>query len=152
MYHNYFETKIRFEKMDESGMNKKVTETNVFDALSFTEAEKRTIEEVGAYISGEYTVTDIKRAGYSEVHLCDDGGKFFSCRLAFITLDDKSGKERKTKQTMLVQASDFDHAKKRLGEIMDGTMADYTIDMIKETDIVEVYMHEDGKAESHKDE
>jgi uncharacterized membrane protein YvbJ len=67
MMHNWFECKIRYEKVMENGMNKKVTEPYLVDALSFTEAESRIIEEITPYISGEFTVSDIKRANYSEL-------------------------------------------------------------------------------------
>ena len=65
--HNWFECKIRYEKVAENGMNKKVTEPYLVDALSFTEAESRIIEEITPFISGEFTVSDIKRANYSEL-------------------------------------------------------------------------------------
>ena len=81
----------------------------------------------------------MKRAAYYETFLFDNGDRFFKCRLAFITLDEKSGAERKTKSTMLVQANDLQQAKDRLVEQMKGTMADYTIEKVEETDIVDVY-------------
>lgn len=139
MYHNWFESKVRYEKTMENGKVKKVVEPYLVDALSFTEAEARTIEEVTPFISGEFTIMAIKRDTYAETFLFDDGDRFFKCRLAFITLDEKSGAERKTKSTMLVQANDLQQAKDRLVEQMKDTMADYTIEKIEETDIVDVY-------------
>lgn len=70
--HNWFECKIRYEKVAENGMNKKVTEPYLVDALSFTEAESRIIEEITPFISGEFTVSDIKRANYSELFPSDE--------------------------------------------------------------------------------
>ena len=70
--HNWFECKIRYEKTLENGMNKKVTEPYLVDALSFTEAEARIIEEMTPFISGEFTVSDIKRANYSELFPSDE--------------------------------------------------------------------------------
>ena len=139
MYHNWFESKVRYEKTMENGKVKKVAEPYLVDALSFTEAEARTIEEVTPFISGEFTIMAMKRAANSETFLFDNGDRFFKCRLAFITLDEKSGAERKTKSTMLVQANDLQQAKDRLVEQMKGTMADYTIEKVEETDIVDVY-------------
>ena len=65
--HTWFECKIRYEKTMENGMQKKVTEPYLVDALSFTEAEARIIEEMTPFITGEFTVSDIKRANYSEL-------------------------------------------------------------------------------------
>ena len=70
--HTWFECKIRYEKTMDNGMNKKVTEPYLVDALSFTEAEARIIEEMTPFISGEFTVSDIKRANYSELFPCEE--------------------------------------------------------------------------------
>lgn len=92
MMHTWFECKIRYEKVMENGMNKKVTEPYLVDALSFTEAEARIIEEITPYISGEFTVSDIKRANYSELFPSDEDAadRWFKCKLFFITLDEKA--------------------------------------------------------------
>ena len=63
---NWFECKIRYEKVMEDGLQKKVTENYVVDALSFSEAEERITEEMSSYISGEFDVADIKKASYGE--------------------------------------------------------------------------------------
>lgn len=139
----YFECKIRYEKTVENGMNKKVTEPYLVDALSFGEAEARIIEEMTPFISGEFTVSDIKRANYSELFFCedDDADKWFKCKLYFITLDEKSGAEKKTATNVLVQAADLKDAIKKLDEGMKGTMADYVIASVTETAIMDVYKY-----------
>ena len=75
--HMWFECKIRYEKTMDNGMNKKVTEPYLVDALSFTEAEARIIEEMTPFISGEFTVSDIKRANYSELFPCEEDAPYF---------------------------------------------------------------------------
>ena len=102
--HTWFECKIRYEKVMENGMQKKVTEPYLVDALSFTEAEARIIEEMTPFISGEFTVSDIKRANYSELFPSDEesADRWFKCKLIFITLDEKSGAEKKTSTQVLV--------------------------------------------------
>ena len=145
--HTWFECKIRYEKIAENGMTKKVTEPYLVDALSFTEAESRIIEEITPFITGEFTVSDIKRANYSELFPCEEDAadRWFKCKLFFITLDEKSGAEKKTSTTVLVQASDLRDAAdlrdavKKLDEGMKGTMADYSIASVSETAIMDVY-------------
>ena len=97
MMHTWFECKIRYEKTMDNGMSKKVTEPYLVDAMSFTEAEARIIEEMMPFITGEFTVSDIKRANYSELFPCDEesADRWFKCKLIFITLDEKSGAEKK---------------------------------------------------------
>lgn len=109
MLKNWFECRIRYEKTMENGMSKKVTEPYLVDALSFTEAEARIIEQMAPFISGEFTVRDIKRASYSEVFYTEDptDDKWYKGRLGFVAVDEKAGKEKITYTNVLVQACDF---------------------------------------------
>lgn len=93
--HSWFECKVSFEKVLENGMQKKVTEPYLVDALSFTEAEARIIEEIRPFISGEFTVTDIKRARLSELFFNENGDRFYKIKVYFITLDEKAALKRK---------------------------------------------------------
>jgi len=156
--HTWFECKVRYEKMMENGLNKKVTEPYLVDALSFTEAEARIIEEMTPFMTGEFVVSDIKRAKYSELFPCeaDSADKWFKCKVFFVTLDEKSGAEKKTSTMMLVQASDLANALDQLNKGMSGTMADYVIGAITETPIMDVFGFEskltDGKPEYEEGE
>ena len=125
--HNWFECKVSYEKMLENGMQKKVTEPYLVDALSFTEAEARIIEEIRPFITGEFTVTDIKRARLSELFFNENGDRFYKIKVYFITLDEKSGAEKKTAAQMLAQATTLKEAIAVLEDGMKGTLADYTI-------------------------
>ena len=137
----WFECKIRYEKTMENGLVKKVNEPYLVDALSFTEAEARIIEEITPFVTGEFTVSDIKRANYSELFPSDEeaADKWFKCKLVFIMLDEKSGAEKKSSTQVLVQAADLRDAVKKLDEGMKGTMADYEIALVSETPIMDVY-------------
>lgn len=130
--------------MAENGMNKKVTEPYLVDALSFTEAESRIIEEITPFISGEFTVSDIKRASYSELFFSDEesADRWYACRLEVITLDERTGLEKKTKTNVLVQAADLRDAMAKLTNAMKSTMADYNAVSIKETAIMDVYPYQ----------
>ncbi|MDR3219861.1 MAG: DUF4494 domain-containing protein [Dysgonamonadaceae bacterium] len=136
---NWFECKIAYEKMMENGVQKKVTEPYLVDALSFTEAEARIIEEIKPYISGEFMVADIKRARIAELFTNENGDKYYRIKVFFITLDEKSGAEKKTAAQMLAQASDIKEAIAVLEEGMKGTLADYTIASVSETMIVDIF-------------
>ena len=139
--HTWFECKIRYEKTMEIGLVKKVNEPYLVDALSFTEAEARIIEEITPFVTGEFTVSDIKRATYSELFPSDEeaADKWYKCKLVFIMLDEKSGAEKKSSTQVLVQAADLRDAVKKLDEGMKGTMADYEIALVSETPIMDVY-------------
>ena len=146
----WFECKVRYEKVMENGMNKKVTEPYLVDALSFTEAEARIIEEITPFISGDFQVAGIKRANYSELFDNYDGDRYFDCKVNFTTLDEKSGAEKKTKVNVIVKANDIREAIKNLDEGMKGTLADYTSVSVKETEIMDVFKYEDKTAETEE--
>ena len=141
MMNEWFECKVRYEKTLENGQVKKVTEPYLGDALSFTEAEHRFIEEMEPFMSGEFQVTDIKRAKYAELFESEDSSadRWFKAKVAFITLDEKNGVEKRTNQNMLVQATDLRDAVKQLDKGMEGTMADYEIVSIAETPIMDIF-------------
>lgn len=144
MMHTWFTCKIRYDKTLENGMTKRVTEPYLVDALSFTEAEERIIEEMTPYISGEFTVADVTRANYSELFYSDEGSAdtWFKIKMAFIVLDENTGAEKKTMTNVLVQAADLRDAVKKLDEGMKGTMSDYVIVSVAETAIMDVYPYE----------
>lgn len=139
--HNWFLCRIKYEKTMENGQNKKVTEPYLVDALSHTEAEARIIEEMTPYISGEFTIAGIVPAKYSELFFADEeaADRWFKCKLAFLTIDEKSGAEKRTMTNALVQATDLRDAVKKLDEGMKGSMADYLILSVAETPIMDVY-------------
>ncbi len=175
----WFECKVRYDQTQENGLQKKVTEQYVVEALSFSEAETRFIEEMKQYFSGEFEVTDVKKAAYKEIILMSDVAKkfqneveemtrafqkgdflvakkvfhrpleqqnnsdsrWFKAKLAFITLDDKTAKEKRTSVTYLVQATSLDNAVQNINVAMQGTMIDYEKSNISETKILDVYLH-----------
>lgn len=137
--HNWFECKISYDKVLENGMQKKVTEPYLVDALSFTEAEARIIEEIRPFISGEFTVTDIKRARISEIFFNENGDRYYKIKVFYITLDEKSGAEKKTAAMMLAQACTLKEALGVLEEGMKGTLSDYTVASIAETMLMDVF-------------
>ena len=137
----WFEAKIRYEKTMEDGCLKKVTETYVIDALSFGEAEKRILEEMTSYVSGEVEVCALKIAPYKEIFFADNNmdDKWYVAKLAFITIDENTDKEKKTRVCYLVNAGNINAAVKNIEEQMAGTMIDYDTFNVSETQILDVF-------------
>ena len=150
----WFECKIAYEKVMEDGLQKKVTENYVVDALSFTEAEKRIMEEMSSYISGEYTVKDIKIAPYKEIFFADQdlADRWYKAKLQFITIDEKTEKEKRSSVTYLCQAGSFKGAVKNIEEVMGGTMIDYVIANVAETTLMDVFEYKKGEKNADKPE
>lgn len=136
---NWFECKVRYDKMMENGVQKKVNEPYLVDALSFTEAEARIIEELTPFISGEFTVSAVKRTRISEIFWDDSADKWYMVKVAFITIDEKSAVEKKSNSFILVAAKSFKEALDNFMENMKTTLADFDIVSITETPIMDVY-------------
>ncbi|WP_303763411.1 DUF4494 domain-containing protein [Alloprevotella tannerae] len=141
----WFQCTIKYEKTFENGLVKKVSEPYLVDAISFTEAEKRIIEEIKPFMTGIFEVADIKRAHYAELFESADeiADRFFKAKLQFITLDEKSGKEKKTTQNVLVQAADLRDSIQRLDDGMKTSTIDYTIASVQETAIMDIYHYKE---------
>ena len=144
---NWFEVKVRYEKTAEEGKIVKTTEVYLFDALSFTEAEARVNEELKPFISGEFITSTIRRARINELFANDNGDKWYRCKVYFVTLDEVKGIEKRTACTMMVQANDIQDAWNVLQEGMKGTMADYEVASITETQILDVFPYDPSAGE-----
>ena len=137
----WFECKIAYEKVMDDGLQKKVKETYVVDALSFTEAEKRIMEEMSSYISGEFTVEDLKIAPYKEIFFSDEemADRWYKTKLQFITIDEKTEKEKRSNVNYLVQAGSLKGAVGNIESVMGTTMIDYVIASVSETTLMDVF-------------
>lgn len=172
---DWFETKVRYDKMQTDGTQKRVTEIYIVDALSFTEAEQTITKEMSVYISGDYKVTNITPTPFHEIFFMNDGelvleneikkqeksiqkkdrkmsespvdwnntdARWYKAVLSFITVDVKTGKEKRSNVTYLVQAPHLPSAVENIKMVMSGTMIDYEIIEVKETNIMDVFEHE----------
>lgn len=137
----WFECKIRYDKIQENGSVKKVTEAYLVDALSFTEAEARIIQEQTPFISGEYSIPAIKKTVIAEVFFNPGCDKWWSVKYNFITIDEKTAKEHRTAVYIIVQADDQQSAVDNFNKGMKGTLADYEIEKVAETKLMDVYPH-----------
>lgn len=139
----WFETKVKYQKTMEDGSEKVVSEAYVVDALSFTEAESAIIDEMSVYVSGELKVSGIGKAGYGEIFFSDvdDDDKWYKAKLQFITIDEKSEKEKRSNVTNLVQAKSLARALRYIDEVMGKTMIDYDVVGLNETKLMDVFEH-----------
>lgn len=138
----WFECKIRYDRLTDEGLSKKVTEQYVVDALSYTEAEKNIIRSTAEIIPEVIEIKAIKEATYSEIFFSeDDAEKWYKTKISFISIDERTGKERRTNVLYLVQANDISNAISNVKEIMSKSMSDYTIQSMALTQILDVFEH-----------
>lgn len=140
----WFETKVQYDKIMENGLEKKVTEQYVVDAMSFTEAESVIIKEMNPYISGEFFVKAIKRAAFGEVLFSDNDtdDRYFKAKVQFISIDEKTEKEKRSNVVYLVQAANIDVARNYIKEYFEHTLIDYETVQLADTQILDVFEHE----------
>lgn len=143
-----FECGIRYEKTLENGMQKKVTELYIVDALSFTEAESRIIKEMSCYVGGEFDVVSEKITNYSQLVKSDNAqaDKWYKVKINYIQTDERTEKEKKTATYLLVQAKDIDDARRMTNKYMEGTVVDWDCEAVSETKIMDVFLYEADKA------
>ena len=142
---NLFECKVKYEKIDEqSGKEKKVSETYLIDAVSFTEAESRIYKEMESMIRGEFVVTNIRKANYTEIFENEEGDIWYKSKISFASVDEKSGKEKKVSNQILVLASDVKDAFDKIHEGMGGMTVDFDINAIAESPILDFFPYFKG--------
>lgn len=135
-----FECKVRFMKIDEqSGKDKRVTETYLFDALTYTEAEERCYKIMQDYISGEFAVASIRKAQFAEVLPSDDGDRWYKSKISFLSVDEASGREKRISQMILVSASGIKDACDKIVKGMNGNTDDFEINMVMESPIMDFF-------------
>lgn len=136
----YFIVTVKYDKNQENGVVKSVKEQYMFDVLNYTECEARVIEELTPYISGEFAIDAIKKIRVAELFNVDsEAERWYKFKVAFMTIDEKCGVEKRSISTILVRADDFKEACERFAYYMRSTMADYEIVSVSETPIIDFF-------------
>ncbi len=111
--YSYFECKVRYEKLDDNGVNKSVTEVHLVDAISHADAENRIIAEMKPFISGDFSVESVKRVKISELFGVEDdcdNPRWYKVKVNFVSLDEEKGIEKRKPCTMYTKAFDIENA------------------------------------------
>ena len=142
----WFECTAKYIKMDETGHEKKASETYLLDAISFTEAESRIYQELQKMVSADFVVSRIAKTRISEIIPSDTGDRWYKAKVAFITVDEESGKEKRIAQFILVFSGSIKEAYDQIIEAMQGMMADFEISGINESTILDVFPYLDERS------
>lgn len=138
---SWFECSVSYEKVQEDGTERRITEKYVVEAFSFTEAEANITNQIVNCVSGELKVKGIVPAQYNEIFFsdADSDDYWFKVKVKFITLDERSNKEKYTNVIYLVQGSDISSAKAYIENILSGSMLDFDLCGISKTKILDVF-------------
>jgi hypothetical protein len=135
----WFECKVKYQKIDDNGRERNVTESYLLDAVSFTDAEARIIAELQTMVRGEFTVTDIKKSKISEVFPFEVGEWWYRATINLVTIDEEAGKEKKLRVFYLIQADDIEQSLQRLEESLSFLVVPYVTTSIAVSNIVDVF-------------
>lgn len=136
---SYFIATCKYEKMQENGAVKRVSEKYLCDALSIVEADAVVTENLKPYISGDFFTSKVENSPIAEVLGDKECGRFWLCKVAFLTIDERSGKEKKTVSQWLVGGTDFNDAYEMVLREINKCMADIEVLSLAETPIKEFY-------------
>lgn len=140
----WFECKVTYEKVADNGMPKKVVESYLVDADSFTLAEAKMIEEITPFVSmGEFNISNIRKVNYAELFLNEDDkcDRYYRCKVLYVTIDEKNGVEKKTPAFMLVKSDSLPNAVAELEKQMGKGLADYEIASVAEIALMDVFQY-----------
>lgn len=134
----WFLCKIRYRKQEENGKQTTINEAYLIDSVSFTEAEARVYQELSSIIK-DFNLVSVSPMRLADVFHYDDAEKWFKCKVSYVSLDEKSGKEKKVQNTMLVSAANVKQAYERIEESLRTMLVPFDISDINSTNILEIF-------------
>jgi hypothetical protein len=135
----WFECKVKYVKVDQDGRERKVSESYLVDAVSFTDAEARMIEQMQQIVRGEFYIDNIKKSNIIEIFPNESGEFWYKARIGIVTIDEKAGKEKKINNYFLIAADDFKQALERLEEGLSYILVPYYTTAMSLSTVVDVF-------------
>jgi len=136
---NWFTVKVKYTKQLENGTFKRVSEPYLLAAMTFTDAEARIYEELGAIIRGEFDVISISRTELHDIFAYDDSATWWKCKVTYESAEHNSEKVKKVSQNFLVSAETAKEAYERIQESLSTLMVDFNIPSIVFSPIVDIF-------------
>lgn len=136
---NWFTVKVKYTKQLENGTFKRVSEPYLLSALTFTDAEARIYEELGAIIRGEFDVVSISRTELHDIFAYDDSSTWWKCKVTYESAEHDSEKTKKVSQNFLVSAETAKEAYERIQESLSTLMVDFNIPSIIFSPIIDIF-------------
>jgi len=135
----WFECKVKYVKVDDDGRERKVSEVYLVDAVTFTDAETRIIQQLQTMVRGEFTVDNIKKSNIVEIFPHEVGEWWYKAKIGIVTIDENAGKEKKINNYFLVAADDIKQALQRLEDGLSYILVPYQTTSLAVSTIVDVF-------------
>lgn len=140
---SWFTVKVKYTKQLDNGSFKRVSESYLLAAMTFTDAEARIFEELGSSIRGEFQVSGITRTDLHDIFQYDDSEKWFKCKVTYDRLDEDGEKAKTVSQYFLVSADHVKEAYERIEESLATLMIDFNVVSIVASPIVKIFAYRD---------
>ena len=148
----WYTCKVKYNRYDDEGKYKTVTEPYLVDAVSFTEAESRIYEKVGDLVDGDFFVTTINKSNISDIFHFDNTDKWYLSKVKYVSVDEESGKEKKITSNMLVAAENVKDAYEKIEEGLSTMLVPYDVTSITESPIIDIFPYESGEEPAKEEE
>jgi len=140
----WHQCKIRYQKEDSAGSLKTINEVYLFDSVSFTESEASCYKRIDTGAS-DFSVTSITKMRLADLFSYEEGEQWFKAKVIYFSVDEKSGKEKKIVNLMLVNATCIQQALDRINESMKNFLIPYEVTDIALTAILDVFPYESSE-------
>lgn len=137
----WYSCKIKYNKEQDNGMLKQVTEAYLVDAMSYTEAESRIYEAMERDIRGEFVVTNITKTNLSEI-IKNEGETsegWYKTKIIYSTVDGDSDKEVVINNYFLVAGDSITECIEKTQAFLNSMIVPYSIPSITLTKIIDVF-------------
>lgn len=145
----WFKCVVNYVKIDDDGRERKVSEAYLIDAVTYTDAEARIIEQLRTMVRGEFSVKQITKTNIIEIFPNSEGGTYYLGKISIVTIDEKLGREKRINNSFLIEAEDFKHALKAFEDGLSYILVPYEITSLAMSNIYDVfpYFGETSKSE-----
>lgn len=138
---NWFEATVKYIKVMEDGRERKVKESYLLDAMSYTEAETRIKSEMESIVKGDYYISSLKPSNIIEVISSDDlnDDRWYKAKIAIIDADQVSGKEKKANSYYLVAASCTNKSLENINKNLSTYIVPWEVVSVADTNFMDVF-------------
>lgn len=138
----FYEVTVKSDQTQENGSQKNVSEKYLVRNVDlFAEAESKVYSELEPF-ARDLDVVSISRSKITECinKSSDTGNNFiFKVKYDYITLEEKSGKEKRTKQCVCLYADNIKEAREIVEEWLKSSMCNVDVVHIEKTQILDIY-------------
>ncbi len=137
----WFLCKITYFRETEDGKVNKIKEQYLVDAVSFTEAEARLYQMLSSTVP-EFLLTNVSKLNLADLFHYEDAETWFKGKVVYTQTDERSGKEKKIVNQMLVSAVTARDAYDRLQESLSTMLVPFQITDINLTPITDIFPYD----------